>query len=89
MVVAMISASCPPMRQSSFDLINPPVPSRSSRVGLASLPASVSDGPMARTITFFGCVPSNDEAANQDIVASINRKSRGDIGQGWTWAIGN
>src|SRR5947209_11795606 len=34
-----------------------PVPSWSSRTGSARLPATGKEGPIARTITFFCCVP--------------------------------
>src|SRR5436190_22647220 len=43
--------------QSSFAFKRAPDEFRSSSVGLASLPGIVSDGPIARMITFFGCVP--------------------------------
>src|SRR6266478_873456 len=58
MPVAMISASWS-LRQLSFDRIRAPEESRNSRTGLASASGKneESDGPTARTIIFFGCVP--------------------------------
>ena len=40
-----------------MDPIRAPEESRSSRVGSARTPVRGSDGPIARTITFFDCVP--------------------------------
>src|ERR1043166_7053233 len=57
MVVAIISASCPPVRQSSSDRMSPPDELRSSSVGLANGLATGKEGPIARTITFFAWVP--------------------------------
>src|SRR6266478_7111472 len=58
MPVAMISASWS-LRQLSFDRIRAAEESRNSRTGSASASGKneESDGPMARTIIFFGCVP--------------------------------
>src|ERR1051325_440852 len=55
----MISASCPPVRQLSSSASRVPAESCNSKTGSASTPEkkAESDGPIARTITFFGCVP--------------------------------
>src|SRR5205809_621186 len=55
-IIACLSAGLE-FFQSSFAFNSAPDELRSSSVGLASLPGMVSDGPMARMITFFGCVP--------------------------------
>ena len=57
MVLSIISCWLGASIQLSLLAINAPVPSCNSRVGSASTPARGSEGPIARTITFFGCVP--------------------------------
>src|ERR1043166_1596684 len=53
--VAMISASCPPVRQLSLEMTR--IPACSSRMGSARAPGTDTDGPIARTMTLLGCVP--------------------------------
>ena len=54
--VAMISPSWS-LRQLSFVAMTAPEESWSSRTGFANTPLRGNDGPIARTISFFGCVP--------------------------------
>ena len=90
MVVAMISASCPPMRQLSLDLIKAPEPSRNSRIGSANAPERGSDVPMARTMTRFGCVPlmikppisTLSPVSTRKRVAMLPREPGGAVGVG-------
>src|SRR5450432_511974 len=58
MPVAMISASWS-LRQLSLDATRPPEEFNSSRMGSLSAPGKKEEreGPIARMITFFGCVP--------------------------------
>src|SRR5215211_8779385 len=57
MVLSIIACRSGEDIQLSFELIRTPPGPRNSRVGSASLPGTVREGPIARTITFFGCVP--------------------------------
>src|SRR6476646_9142390 len=56
MVLSMMACLFGLSIQSSFDSIRPFGPC-SSRVGFWSRSEKGNDGPIARTITFFGCVP--------------------------------
>ena len=68
--------------QLSLEAIKAPVLSCSSNVGLASAlgtPYRVSSGPMARTITLFGCSPLNNETANHHVVARLHKAASANV----------
>src|SRR4051812_50148601 len=56
-MLSMISCLFELVPQSSLASTNCPPLSRNSRTGSARTPANARDGPIARTMTFFGCVP--------------------------------
>ena len=70
--------------QLSLEAIKAPVPSCSSKVGLANAlgilyGGAPSSGPMARTITLFGCSPLNNEPANHHVVARLHKAASANV----------
>src|SRR5204863_7933915 len=60
--------------QSSFHATRPPEELRSSRTGSESAPPNGSDGPMARRMTLFACVPVTINPPIRRLVPVSTRK---------------